>query len=276
MLLRVHKISYAIHQLKVYGHMFFLKWSISLPCSMYLSDLDLLDKKIDEFETKLMSWIHYIWESRYHYPELNFYTTNQLILLRKELTNIHQNESDQINPQVFHLLHSIAKRPVESTMLIKKVLKGDVLEDEKKIQPNDVPSMPNSNQVIASSVNQKDEKAMSKVCHGIQELTSEQKSIFDELQQKFGYPDFIILQALLRQNYQDVYSAMCWIDDLTNDDLTNFESQWLETNINRIATVHNVESLTREGHLTNNTTKASGELNITHIASSFFDKSVTK
>lgn len=254
--------------------MTFLNWSISLPCLMYLSDLGLLDKKIDEFETKLMSWIHYIWECRYRYPELNFYTTNQLILLRKEFTNIHQDKDDQINHQVFHLLHSIAKRPVESSMLIKKVLKEDVLEDKMKVQPKDVPSMPNSNNVIASSIDQKDEKT--NICHGIQKLTNEQKEIFDELLQNFGYPDFIILEALLHQNYSDVYSAMGWIDDVTNDDFTNFENQWLETKTNHIATVHNVEPLAMECNLTNNTTKSSGELNITRIANSFFNKNVTR
>ena len=256
--------------------MVFIKWSISLPCSMYLSNLSLLDKKIDEFETKLMSWIRYIWECRYHYPELNFYTTNQLILLRQELTNIHQDKPNQINPQVFHLLHSIAKRPVESTMLIKKVLKGDILEDEKKTQPNDVPSMPNTNKVIASSIDQKDEKAMSKVCHGIQELTSEQKNIFDELQDTYGYSDFIILEALLHQKISDLYTAMTWIDDRTDEELTKFESQWLEIKTNPITTVHNVEPITIEGHLSTNTTKSSGELDITHIASSFFNKNVTR
>lgn len=275
MLFRVCQMSYAIHKLKIFGHMAFLKWSISLPCSTYLYDLCRLDNKIDEYETILINWIHYIWKCRYHYPELNFYSTNQLILLRKELTSIQQNKCDQINPQVFHLLHSIARRPVESTMLIKKVLKGAVLDDEDEAMPKPVPLVLNSNQTIASSFEQKSsDQEASKVFYTIQNLTNEEKKLFNELK-NYGYDDFIILEAI-NQNISDIYTATDWIDSLNNDTITKFESQWIVKKASPITTVKSIEQSTMECCLPINTQKLSEELDITPIAISFFSKNVTR
>ena len=275
MLFRVCQMSYAIHKLKIFGHMAFLKWSISLPCSTYLYDLCHLDNKIDEYETFLINWIHYIWKCRYHYPELNFYSTNQLILLRKELTSIQQDKCDQINPQVFHLLHSIARRPVESTMLIKKVLKGGVLDDEDEAMPKSVPLVLNSNQAIASSFEQKSsDQEASKVFYAIQNLTNEEKKLFNELK-NYGYDDFIILEAIY-QNISDIYTATDWIDSLNNDTVTKFESQWIVKKASPITTVKSIEQFTMECCLPINTQKLSEELDITPIAISFFSKNVTR
>ena len=271
MFLRVCQMSSAIHKLKLYGHLAYLKWSILLPCSRYLNDLNGLDEMTNEFETILMDWINYIWNCRYHFSELNYYTTNQLILLQQELTLLMQNKSDQISPQVFHLLHSTVGRPVDSTMLLKKVLTKDLDENkEANVCLEEQVMLGSSHEQHFTDI-EKIEKETSKIASAIKGLEGAQKKLFDELKD-YGYDDFIILQAILHQNITDIHSAMGWIDDCPNDECVKFESFWTEkqnscnvwSSRNRILT-----SPTEDANTANNLQQGD-RLDITPIVNAFF------
>ena len=259
-------MSDAIQKLKEYGHMAFLNWSTSIPCSTYLNDPSHLDEMIDEFENVLMDWIYNVWSCRYHYSELNFYTTNQLILLRKEFTLIQQNKSCEISPQVFHLLCSAVGKPVDSTMLIKKALTED-WNDFKNSEEDilDLPIADTSQDVVI----QKEEKTqiVTKISQARDQLTNAQMEVFDELT-SCGYDDYIILEAI-SLGKSDVYTAMDWIDELSNDQFTIYKSQWIEEQSN--CTLNIPENVQPED-FTINTPQLPEEFDISPIATSFFKK----
>ena len=269
MFLRVYQMSSAIHKLNIYGHMAFLKWSISLPCSKYLHELDSLDKMTHEFESILFNWIKYIWSCRYRYSELNYYATNQLILLRKELTFLMQNELYPIIPQVFHLLHSTAAKPVDSTVLLTKVLAQNLQEDDDIALPSQDQIMFEFSEQSFDDV-QKNEKKTSKIVSSIEGLDDTQKKLFDELI-NCGYQDFLILEAILNQEISDIYNAMEWIDDCPNDELAKFESLWTELYNGGTKSSHdNVLKSPIQDSNSINILHQDEELDVTPIASSFF------
>ena len=271
-------MSSAIHKLNIYGHMAFLKWSVSLPCSKYLYELNNLDKMTHEFESILFNWIKYIWSCRYRYSELNYYATNQLILLRKELTSLLQNELYQIIPQVFHLLYSTAGKPVDSTVLLRKVLTQNLQEDDDIASPSQDQIMFEISEKSFDDV-QKNEKKTSKIVSSIEGLDDTQKKLFNELI-CLGYDDFLILEAILHEEISDIYSAMEWIDDCPNDERAKFQTFWIE--------LHNGDTKSSNDNALKSPIEDSNpinifhqgeELNVTPIASSFFhmnEKNLTR
>ena len=278
MFLHVCQMSSAILKLNIYGHMAFLKWSVSLPCSKYLHELDSLDKMTREFESILFNWIKYIWSCRYRYSELNYYATNQLILLRKELTFLLQNEWYQVIPQVFHLLHSTAGKPVDSTMLLRKVLTQNLQEGDDIALPFQDQIMFEISEQSFDDV-QQNEKKKSKISSSIEGLDDTQKKLFDELI-SCGYEDFLILEAILHQKISDIYNAMEWIDDCPNDERTTFETFWSELNNGDTKNSHDnvLKSPIQESNSINILHQGE-ELDVTPIASSFFhmnEKNLTR
>ena len=258
--------------------MAFLKWSISLPCSKYLYELNNLDKMTHDFETILFNWIKYIWSCRYRYSELNYYATNQLILLRKELTFLLQNELYPISPQVFHLLHSTAGKPVDSTVLLRKVLTQNLQEDDDIALPSQDQIMFEISENSFDDV-QKNEKKPSKILSSIESLDDTQKKLFDELI-CLGYDDFLILEAILHEKISDIYSAMEWIDDCPNDERAKFETFWIELHNGGTKNSHdNALKSPIEDSNPINILHQGEELNVTPIASAFFhmnEKNLTR
>lgn len=227
MLFKVCQYSDAIQKLKEYGHMSFLKHEISLPCSNYLQDLSSLDCKVGEQENTLNVWINYVWSCRYNYPHLNFYTTNQLMLLRKELSNIHRQETHEISLQAFRLLHSTVGKPVDSTMLVKKALNDEVhnlIDDDCQEELETVASL--DEEFVASPENLVNEEVQeSKIAEATQALNDEQKKLFDELI-NCSYEDYVVLEAITNGK-NDVFTAMEWCDELSEDEKADIESKWL-------------------------------------------------
>ena len=68
-----------------------------------------LSTRTKEMENALEEWESEVKRSRSRYYELNYYTTLQLLRLRKELGFVKNNHCSQIDPEVLALLHSISQ-----------------------------------------------------------------------------------------------------------------------------------------------------------------------
>ena len=68
-----------------------------------------LNTRAKEMENALIEWEDEVKKSRSRYYELNYYTTRQLLRLRKELGLSRHNPHRQIDPEVLALLQSISQ-----------------------------------------------------------------------------------------------------------------------------------------------------------------------
>ena len=198
---RICLISEAVHKLKDFGHLQFLKWKAKYHCLKYIDKVEELDEIIEDLEAILVKWVCYSLNCRCEYPELNFYTTKQLVTFRRELTFFQKGGCNDINPQVFHLLHSTVGRPVDSTILLKKALESNLdlaVENTSLEEPLD--------EVITTSSLEVAQPLPTV------DLTDEQKELLQQLQE-CGYDDSIALKAVTTVEVDDIYSAMEWCDD---------------------------------------------------------------
>lgn len=233
MLKRVNLISDSAQKLKDFGHLEFLQWEKEYLCSEFLYNLDDLDKEIKELERVLVGWIFNVWSCRYQFPELNYYTTEQIIILRKELTPIIRDSSSKVNPQVFYLLHSVIGEPVNSVMLIKRGLKCDDMHSSTKIDEEDGDELLSQSIDITSLSDKEDESSLhnqdknSIFQEAINKLNETKAKLFHELK-SYDYDDYLCLEAA--KNYDDVYNAMDWCDEVDDEQKQNLQKQWIPLN----------------------------------------------
>ena len=232
MLIRVCQICDVVQKLKEYGHMKYLDWQRTLACSDFVKDLASLDKEIEELEQILSSWIGYVWRCRYHYPELNYYKTNQLIVLREELTKFKENDDYNISLQVFHLLNSAIGKPLESELIIRKALKGDVSLDDKSSNIKGELTRESASQPVQSVEANIEPEIVSKVSQSLAQVQSDDfmNKLYEE-SISLGYPDYLILQALLNENITDIFDMMEWYDELSDDDTDKHQKEWMVDDI---------------------------------------------
>ena len=234
MLKRIHLISESAQKLKEFGHFEYLQWHKNYHCPEYLDKLEDLDQEIKELEQVLVGWIFNMWSCRYRYPELNYFTTEQIIVLRKELTSMKKDSSKEVNPQVFYLLHSVIGEPVDSVMLLKKGLKCDVnhsvaIEEEEDYSSPVPTDLSHSVDAISlpdneiSDVHGSNEEEDSILKEAIDKLNETQTELFQELLD-CGYEDYLCLEAATE--YDDVYTAMEWCDELDDEKKKTLERKW--------------------------------------------------
>ena len=266
MLLRICQISDIVKKLKEYGHMDYMKYDENFACSNFLGDLSGLDTIVEQLESTLNTWINYIWSCRYEYPHLNFYTTNQLILLRKEFTAIQNDENHELSLEVFRLLYSTIGEPVDSTVLVKKSLADD--DDDNQVDENTKEENASSNVVADKGT---DQNVETKLSQAIDSLTDEQRKTYDELM-KSGYDDYLLIEAITVQNLTDVYTAMEWCDELPEDDIADLQKKWLgsekDSGISSVPAHETAETLPHSPAIQQSFLH-SGDIHMSHVASYF-------
>ncbi|XP_019854153.1 PREDICTED: E3 ubiquitin-protein ligase RNF213-like [Amphimedon queenslandica] len=219
MLKRIILISESVQKLKDFGHLEYLDWEKKYHCPEYVWNLKSLDQEISTLENTLISWMYNVWNCRYEFPELNYYTTEQLIVFRKELTLIKNDPSKEVNPQVFYLLHSVVGEPVDSTMLLKKGLKYDekfsiVHEDNEEDSSSIEVAQPVDFLLSvddAVSLNASEVESISVLQEAMNSLNEKKREIYHELV-NCGYQNYKSVEAATL--HDDIYNAMDWCDEL--------------------------------------------------------------
>ncbi|XP_019858866.1 PREDICTED: uncharacterized protein LOC109587086 [Amphimedon queenslandica] len=274
MLGKVCQICDVVQKLKEYGHMKYLKWDMILACSYFLDNLARLDKEIEELEKILSKWIGYVWRCRYQYSELNYYKTNQLIVLREELTKVKENEDHQISLQVFRLLNSTIGKPLESELIVRKALKGDVSLDDKysatKKEFHATQSASQPDQVEADI--ESDSEIISKVSQSLVQVRNDKSmNMLYEESNPLGYPDYLILQALLNENITDIFDMMEWYGELSEDDIDKYKKEWM---VNDVETKKSPLSTAESSpdSLCESSPESFVDIDINHVAKYFFKR----
>jgi len=201
--------------------------------------VDTLQQQAKDMEEELQVWEDQVQQTRQQYYELNYYTTLQLLTLRKELgrlkTSGQPHAHTQINPHVLALLESISTEITSPDVweAVNSVTAEQQREDgepipfpaQKKVTANMVEP---TSRVVASI--QSDQPGIAEEIHASADwqaaantlsaslqqpkltrdrLTGKKKEIFDNLV-NCEFPEQVILVAL-EMSGNDQYEVSNWI-----------------------------------------------------------------
>ena len=184
-----------------------------------------LNASAKEMENALEQWENEVKESRNRYYELNYYTTLQLLKLRKELGLVRLNTGRSVDQEVLSLLHSISHEiNTETVCSVLAELKKDRVdlqaaaelvhdnsgEIDLELEACEVqlPPMISEDNSISREFSVPQTSVASPKSETLgptdninphlteQDLNSDQKEILTDLVEYQGYPRLLVLKAL--------------------------------------------------------------------------------
>ena len=214
-------------------------WVLSFHCAVDM--VDTLQQQAKDMEEELQAWEDQVRQTRDQYYELNYYTTHQLLTLRKELgrlkTSGQPSAHTQINPHVLALLESISTEITSPD--VWEVVKSVTAEQQGGAKPFPNQYHPSAEKITANiagptaQVVENVQSSQSSITKDIlssadlqasastsaaslqqpkltqDDLTEKQKEIFDNLI-NCDYPEQVVLIALEKFG-EDKYEAENWI-----------------------------------------------------------------
>ena len=132
------------------GNVDYMKWNLEVPCSTDRKVISELQDKPKSMELELERWRDEVKQNRCRFYELNYYTTLQLLTLRRELGKLKEcKEEPTISADVLALLQSISME-ITSTEVV------DALERGMASIPKPFEQIPETHEVLNSSTTRDD------------------------------------------------------------------------------------------------------------------------
>ena len=219
------RIAGTLHQLQHAGHTKYISWSLTFTCSTVSTDT-LRDHAVS-MEKELSDTLDLINKHRHHFHALNYFTTQQLLQIRRQFGNLKQNKAADVTPQLLSLLKSFSLQITASsiTNIVEEICsEQEAINRNGENEVGEVQSFSISedgatenangetqeeNQMTGDKIVEKELKSLSEL---IQELTEEQEEIFVQLHD-LGYSKIVCYKAV-----QHAFSsAECTSDDDTLD-----------------------------------------------------------
>ena len=256
------RIAEVLLELQKAGNVTYSGWKVSFDCATYIvaysgeleeeevfmiqkesaeqrvKELEIYAKKM---EKDLYLWRKEVKKSRSRHYELNYYTTLQLLRLRKELGLVHQNPTKVVDPQILALLESIS--PKVTSIKVQNIissLKKELL-DLRLLTPNEVlepadfantedpgdapiknvdlcTALPTAMEVPSMTPSEKPHLSES-------DLTDSQKKILTDLVEYKYYSKLLVLKAFEQlPPTSNLYDIQDWCDEFESmHDLENEE-----------------------------------------------------
>lgn len=260
----VTRIAEVLLALQKAGNVTYSGWKVSFDCASYVDtglsekqELQLQEESADQrvkelhayakkMEEDLTMWENEVKESRSHHYELNYYTTLQLLRLRKELGLVRQNPTRLIDPQILALLESISPKVTSDSVqniisILEKqfldVRAAATLDIEENIQDvladgevtdnlNNGPlktDLPTTVKIPSPSLSSVKKLTTGNEPHLTEnDLTDSQTEIFADLVEYQAYPRLLVLKAFEQlPDNANLYDIQEWCDEY--EDVYNFE-----------------------------------------------------
>ena len=203
-----------------------MEWVLRFPCTLPYHDddlVDLLTHILNDMTIDLEEWQGEVAEARNQFYCLNYYTTQQLLLLRKELSHFTDHSfCGDLKPDVLALLQSLSK-DISHQNLHKVVTHmremfdnwDDENEDSLKSDPSidksySPDTTPNESSreadIIASKLHSSSVPYYPQLTSS--DLTEKQSVILDNLVQSYGFSEKLILLAFERVAKPDIEEAV--------------------------------------------------------------------
>ena len=173
-----------------------------------------METQSKEFQQQYEAFKEYINSQRKKYPELNYFTLQQLLFLRKELAALKQNASmNNLNPQIYSLLEKVYPGIHQSSL-------KEFLQEAGIMSQNDDYEDRGSNQVPVSDVQDVGD-------HGAADENDKIAGKYDTLLnsvEKLGFPETerLVVAALVADRELESSEAdlVIWcVMNKNNDDL---------------------------------------------------------
>ena len=259
----MRRIADALMALQQHGSRDYIGWEMRFQCRLP-NVVDQLQQVVSKLENDLEQWKCEIQEQRDQFYELNYYTTQQLLLLREELGRLKEPGVTQVKPQAMALLQSISRdvpsdvmkgyvqlvinKEQEQRTPLASVLKGtkddyDLKEESEEQaisihQPSDQPvqsksqtvdpmSSSSSSAVVADLLKSEASKTSAPLAQKQEnDLSNEQRAIFVNVMNNFGFHQQLVLLAMERcaNPTMDLKTVVAWCTD-NEDEYTYSEDE---------------------------------------------------
>ena len=190
-------------------------WTLKFPCTLPNEDDDIVDKLtciLKEMSDDLEEWQNVVAKARNEFYSLNYFTTQQLLLLRRELSRFTDSNYDaDLKPDVMALLQSLSNEL--SQKLVVSHIRG--LSNEQEDEEEDDMELDNNNSAVGvspSTTETETAASASKLLSSsgplptlsAKDLTDNQKMILENLMESFGYSEKLVLLAFERIAKPDI------------------------------------------------------------------------
>ena len=190
-------------------------WTLKFPCTLPNEDDDIVDKLtciLKEMSDDLEEWQNVVAKARNEFYSLNYFTTQQLLLLRRELYHFTDSNYDaDLKPDVMALLQSLSNEL--SQKLVVSHIRG--LSNEQEDEEEDDMELDNNNSAVGvspSTTETETAASASKLLSSsgplptlsAKDLTDNQKMILENLMESFGYSEKLVLLAFERIAKPDI------------------------------------------------------------------------
>lgn len=220
-------------ELQQVGNVKYTSWILQIPCSRNRAIIDTLQEQTKKMESQLTEWKQTVSYARRDFYELNYYTTIQLLSLRRELST--ERGSSDIAPNVLFLLQSISSQVTSSGVrqVVNDVAsRANTFNSESLMHIEEIPASRLESENNAS-VLFKDtlEDVLQRKPHGdmpqLQEsdLTGDERNILEYVTRVLDCSNFLVLKAfeMFRGEDKDRYEYRDWCSD--NIETFEFEEE---------------------------------------------------
>lgn len=218
-------IAEVLIKLQQEGNVKYTGWVIIVPCSTKRKVVDKLQDQAKIMDHELKDWRRMVKRIRGNFYELNYFSTLQLLTLRRELGRIkNPNSPAIIVPDVLTLLQSISSqiKPSDISSAVRRLCTQGMPECDKQRPTSPEPEVEGSDDdimsdILTSDLSPKAEKAKFKPSLSESQLTEDQREIMTNLIEQLDCPKQVILKAFeeLSGKDSDRYDYENWcIDNL--------------------------------------------------------------
>ena len=190
-------------------------WTLKFPCTLPNENDDIVDKLtciLKEMSDDLEEWQNVVAKARNEFYSLNYFTTQQLLLLRRELSHFTDfNYNADLKPDVMALLQSLSNELTQK--LVVSHIRG--LSNEQEDEEEDDMELDNNNSAVSMSLSATESETAASASKllsssgplptlSAKDLTDNQKMILENLMESFGYSEKLVLLAFERIAKPDI------------------------------------------------------------------------
>jgi len=202
----VCRIAKALYELQNVGDTKYISWSLTFTCSESKATAENLRNQAIEMENALSTALHSVHEHRHNFHGLNYFTTQQLLQIRRELGNYKQSKprTQQLYSLLMSYSLSITASDIEKvvdevcTLFSEQEANEEIKEKSTKTQLDaklDGLKNTKDEEIVDTKLSNEEQSSKEELSDLISQLTLEEEDIFEQLH-ALEYSDLMCYEAV--------------------------------------------------------------------------------